>query len=95
MQVLESHALHAICQDGNKIFRSTPDGSARPIQVVGCWSFTTAREILDVETAAQMRDAVNAVNRVMRGNPQIEDLFDGLIDREPSFPEHLKHLIGG
>lgn len=51
-----------------------------------------AREVLDEPTALAMRDAVEAVSRIMAGDHRIEHLFDDLIGREPQLPAHLQHL---
>ena len=94
MQVVELHEFHAVCSDGGT--RHQVDTSLVGSPEVGSWLLVflgAAREVLDADTALQMRDAVNAVSRVMSGDHQIEHLFGDLIDREPQAPEHLRHLI--
>ena len=48
-----------------------------------------AREVLDPLRAAQIADALEAMERVMAGDSNIDHLFADLIAREPQLPEHL------
>jgi len=60
---------------------------------VGSWVLTfldSAREVLSADDAARITDAVQAVNRVMRGDANIDHLFADLIDREPQLPEFVQ-----
>ncbi len=49
-----------------------------------------AREVLDPLRAAQIADALEAMERVMAGDSNIDHLFADLIAREPQLPEHLR-----
>ncbi len=49
-----------------------------------------AREVLDPLCAAQIADALEAMERVMAGDGNIDHLFADLIGREPQLPEHLR-----
>lgn len=94
MQVVETHEFHAICRDGTQQVQVDTSLTGRP--AVGSWLLVflgAAREVLDEQTASDMRDAVHAVSRIMSGNHQVEHLFDDLIGRTPRVPDHLKHLI--
>ncbi len=87
MRVKESGEGYAICEGM---------GETRQIstllvgdQPVGTWLLTfldAAREVLTEADAAQITDAVTAVNLVMRGETNIDHLFADLIDREPQLP---------
>ncbi len=62
-------------------------------QVVGVWLLTfldSAREVLSAEDAARITDAVEAVNRVMQGDTDIDHLFADLVNREPQLPESVQ-----
>ena len=48
-----------------------------------------AREVLDPLRASQIADALEAMERVMAGDSNIDHLFADLIAREPQLPEHL------
>lgn len=94
MQVVECHEFHAICSDGAEQHKvdTLLVGAVEP----GTWLLVflgAAREVLDPDTALQMRDAVSAVGHVMSGNLDVQHLFADINDREPQVPEHLKHLI--
>lgn len=49
-----------------------------------------AREVLDPLRASQIADALEAMQRVMAGDADIDHLFADLIGREPQLPEHLR-----
>ena len=94
MQVIEAHELHAVCIDNNQ--RVTVDTTLIGQVNRGDWLLVflgAAREVLDESTALAMRDAVDAVSRIMGGNTSIDDLFGDLVDREPQLPPHLQHLV--
>jgi hydrogenase expression/formation protein HypC len=93
MQVIEAHELHAICIDDNR--QVTVDTTLVGRVANGDWLLVflgAAREVLDPATALTMRDAVQAVSRIMGGNTSVDDLFSDLVDREPQLPPHLKPL---
>ncbi len=92
MKVIESFPGYAVCETG--------DGSRRRIdtlllgeQPVGTWLLTfldTAREALSEEHAAQISNALQAVELAMQGDANVDHLFQDLIDREPQLPEFLR-----
>ncbi len=95
MQVIEVGNFHAMCQEQDKSVQV--DTSLINSPKVGDWLLVflgTAREILEPDAAKAMLDATNAVKQIMQGNHQVEHLFEDLIDREPTVPPHLQHLIG-
>ena len=62
-------------------------------QPVGTWLLTfldSAREVLTVDDAARITDAVQAVNLVMQGDADIDHLFADLVDREPQLPDFIQ-----
>lgn len=94
MQVIEAHELHAVCIDDSQ--RVTVDTTLVGQVADGDWLLVflgAAREVLDASTALTMRDAVQAVSRIMNGNTSVDDLFGDLVDREPQLPAHLKPLV--
>lgn len=94
MQVVERGEFHALCDDGARQVQVDTTLVGQP--AVGSWLLVflgAAREALDEPTALAMRDAVNAVGRIMQGDNRIDDLFGDLVDREPQAPAHLQHLI--
>ncbi len=96
MRVIESHPGYALCETG--------DGATRRIdtlllgeQPVGTWLLTfldTAREVLTAESAAQISAALQAVELAMRGETNIDHLFQDLLDREPVLPDFLRVASG-
>lgn len=94
MQVCALDDHYALCEDGAQRHRVDIRLIARPR--TGDWLLVflgSAREILDAERAHAMRDAREALGRIMSGDPRIDHLFDDLIEREPEPPEHLRPLI--
>ena len=75
------------------------DGAARCIdmrlvgeQSPGTWVLVfidAAREVIDELRAQQVRDALQALDAAMSGQP-FEHLFADLIGREPELPEFLR-----
>jgi hydrogenase expression/formation protein HypC len=62
-------------------------------QPAGSWllvSLDSARELLSAERAAQIRQALQALEMAMRGDAGVDHLFADLIDREPQLPAHLQ-----
>jgi hydrogenase expression/formation protein HypC len=92
MKVVESSPGSALCE--------TRDGTSRRIdtmligeQPVGTWLLTfldTAREVLSAEQAAQISNALQAVEMALQGDANIDHLFQDLIDREPELPAFLR-----
>lgn len=66
-------------------------------QPVGTWVLVfldSAREILTPLQAAQISDALQAVNLAMQGEGGVEHLFADLVDRTPVLPEFLTEKGG-
>lgn len=63
-------------------------------QPVGTWVLDfngAARRVLDANEAAQIRDALVALDAALRGDTAgIDAMFADLIGREPQLPEHLR-----
>ncbi len=92
MQVLRCEGNRALCDDQGS--EHWIDISLVGEQPEGGWLLTflgAAREVLDAERAAQIRDALSAVSAVMAGeSADFDQLFADLIEREPVLPDHLK-----
>ena len=91
MQVLRADEFQALCADGDRT--ASVDTSLVGQPAPGTWLLVflgAAREVLDPDTAREMRSAVEAVGRIMSGNHQVDHLFADLIGREPQLPEHLR-----
>ncbi|MHB1104589.1 MAG: HypC/HybG/HupF family hydrogenase formation chaperone [Devosia sp.] len=61
-------------------------------QPAGTWVLTfldAAREVVSAETARQIGDALEAVERALAGDAAIDHLFADLVGREPQLPQHL------
>lgn len=98
MQVLEMRGTHALCE---------ADGQTELIDMIlvgeqaqGTWILNflgAAREVLNPEYAAQMRQALNALSLInhtdLQSSAQLDDLFADLIGREPPLPEHLRAQV--
>ncbi len=91
--VLEEDAEFALCSDGNGHERL--DMRLVGPQPVGAWVLAfqgAARRVLDAEEAAQIRDALQALQVALHGagdGAGIDALFADLVDREPQLPPHL------
>ena len=46
--------------------------------------------VLDADEAAQTNDALDALAAVLAGDTDVDAHFADLVDREPSFPPHLR-----
>ena len=54
-----------------------------------------AREVISQERAAQVQQALQAMDAVMKGEPvDLDDLFADLVDKQPELPEHLREAAG-
>jgi len=61
-------------------------------QPAGTWILAflgAAREVISAETARQIGDALEAVERALAGDTAIDHLFADLVGREPQLPQHL------
>ena len=63
-------------------------------QAPGTWLLTflgAAREVISAERAAQVSDALAALQAALAGDTdRIDALFADLVGREPTLPEHLR-----
>ena len=90
MQVLEMGEGHALCELDGQVRRI--DTMLVGEQQPGTWLLTfldTAREVLSVEKAQQIREALQALDLVMQGQDGVDLLFADLVDREPQLPDFL------
>jgi len=97
MQVVECREGVAICEGMGE--RRNINMQLIGEQPAGTWVLTfldTAREVLSAESAAQISDAVRAVNLVMQGEANVDHLFADLADRKieppPSMPRKHNRL---
>lgn len=95
MRVIESHPGFALCTpaDANNTTPQRIDTLLLGDQPVGAWVLTflgAARETLSEERAAQINDALLALNMTMAGETDIDHLFADLVDREPRLPAFLR-----
>ncbi len=99
MQVIRMEAnagaTTALCQGRNGVERidTLITGALQP----GQWILSflgAAREVIDAERAAQVGDALTALESILHGAGSVETLihagFADLIDREPQLPEFLR-----
>ncbi len=87
--------MTALCQGRNGVARidTLITGALEP----GQWILSflgAAREVIDAERAAQVEDALLALESILHGGDSTDDLihtaFADLIDREPQLPEFLR-----
>jgi len=95
MKVLEPRGRSARCagRHGSGLI----DLSLVGPQPAGTWVLTFmgyAKAVLDAEEAARTEDALEAVDRALRGE-SFDHLFADLIGREPELPKHLRDEATG
>lgn len=91
MQVQEVAEGRALCRDGREK-RWVDTLLVEPPQP-GDWLLVfldAAREHLDAERAAQIRDALSALEAAMAGDMASVDRLFADLDREPQLPPHLQ-----
>ena len=98
IQVIEAGSGTALCRarDGDHHVDTRLLGEVE----AGEWLMVflgAARERMSEEAARQSADALEALDKAMRGETDIDHLFSDLIGREPQLPEHLReqHLRHG
>lgn len=91
MQVVEPGELYARCQG--------PQGACLvDMRLVGCqpagaWMLVfldAAREVIDAARAAQIQDALLALDQAMRGDADLDRWFPDLANRQPQLPDFLR-----
>jgi hydrogenase expression/formation protein HypC len=91
MQVMEVEAGHAWCEGMGE--RKRINMMLVGEQPVGSWVLVfidSAREVISVEDAQRITQAVQAVNLAMQGETDLGHLFSDLVDSEPQLPEFLR-----
>jgi hydrogenase assembly chaperone HypC/HupF len=95
MQVIGMEGRTALCQGRDGVLRidTLLTGPLRP----GQWILSflgAAREVIDAERAAQVTEALTALQSIMDGDAGVEALirsgFADLVGREPQLPEFLR-----
>lgn len=90
-QIVECSGGTALCKGRGGVRRI--DIALVGEQPAGTWVLAfldAAREVISAETARQIGDALEAVERALAGDTAIDHLFADLIGREPQLPEHLR-----
>jgi len=91
MQVIRIEGVFAVCQGRGETRRLNM--SLLGEQPAGTWVLAHlewAREVLNADEAARIAAALDALERVMQGGTDIDDLFADLVGREPQLPEFLR-----
>lgn len=91
MQIVTVEGDYAWCEGMNE--RKHIDTLLVGRQPPGAWVLVflnSAREVLSVEEAQRITQAVQAVNLAMQGEIDVDHLFADLVDREPQLPEFLQ-----
>lgn len=94
MQIQETGPGFALCKQGETLRRI--DTLLVGELPAGTWVLTfldTAREVISVEHARQISDALQALELAMQGHEQVDHLFADLVNREPELPEFLRSPI--
>ena len=83
MRVVEAGPGWALCADGDarKRVDTMLVGAVEPGQWVMVF-LDSAREVLDEEEALKIRDALAALDAVMRGETDVDGYFADLVQRE-------------
>lgn len=98
LQVIRMEGSTALCAGRNGVERvdTLITGPLQP----GQWILSflgAAREVIDAERAAQVAEALAALQSIMDGDAGVEALirsgFADLVEREPQLPEFLKPLV--
>lgn len=91
MKVIRHEGVFAVCQGRGETRRLNM--SLLGEQPLGTWVLAHlewAREVLNADEAARILDALDALERVMQGGTDIDELFADLAGREPQLPEFLR-----
>lgn len=94
MQVISTCGGEAVCERRGERFQVNTMLVGEP--PAGAWLLVfldSAREVISAKRAAQIEQALQAVEAVMHGHKNTQDidrLFADLTDREPELPEFLR-----
>ncbi|WP_166142167.1 HypC/HybG/HupF family hydrogenase formation chaperone [Methylosinus sp. RM1] len=90
MTVVEGDAFEALCERrGERQAVSMALVGAQPAGTKVLVHVGTAVRVLDPLEAAQIDDALDAVEKALAGE-NVDHLFADLVDREPQLPEFLR-----
>ncbi|WP_415885254.1 HypC/HybG/HupF family hydrogenase formation chaperone [Neptuniibacter sp. QD37_6] len=93
MRIVCCDGLSAECENGDQIERI--DLSLLGDQPAGTWVLVflgAAREVLTEQRAAEIRNALTAVQAIMQGDTaDVDRLFSDLIEHPPQLPPHLQN----
>lgn len=95
MQVVTIDGFTAQCagRDGVQVIDISLAADAQP----GDWVMVflgAAREVISAEAASATLDALEALQRAMRGETGFDHLFADLVGREPELAVHVKQKRG-
>ncbi|MDG4882800.1 MULTISPECIES: HypC/HybG/HupF family hydrogenase formation chaperone [unclassified Mesorhizobium] len=94
LEVLESRDGSALCRGRSGLRRI--DMTLTGDQPAGTWIITfldAAREVIAPEAARRIADALEAAERALAGETDLDHLFADLAGREPQLPEHLRAAL--
>lgn len=95
MLVVETDGAWAWCDDrGQRVQVDVRLVEAAP---AGSWLLVfhgTARDVVDAARAADVANALEAVEASLRGEVDVARYFSDLVDREPQLPEFLRPAVG-
>jgi hydrogenase expression/formation protein HypC len=91
LEIVECRSGMALCKgrSGTRRIDMMLVGDQQP----GTWILAfldTAREVVTAETARLIGNAIEATERALAGDTDIDHLFADLSGREPQLPEHLR-----
>ena len=95
MRVLECSGNIALCEGQGE--RREVDLSLVGSQPRDTWVLVfldAAREVISAERARDVSRALTALERVLAGESQVDDLFPDLVGREPELPAFLRDQVG-
>ncbi|BCM17529.1 HypC/HybG/HupF family hydrogenase formation chaperone [Mesorhizobium sp. J8] len=94
LEVIESHDGVALCRGRAGLHRI--DMTLTGDQPAGTWLIAfldAAREVITPEAARRIADALEAAERALAGETDLDHLFADLAGREPQLPEHLRAAL--
>ena len=94
MQVLECKGAVALCEGQGE--RREVDMTLVGPQPRDTWVLVfldAAREVISAERARDVSRALTALQRVLDGETQVDDLFPDLVGREPELPAFLRDQV--